>query len=182
MVKDIDPRAKSEVARPTRAAHCTDREPPRRRGDDNDDDQEHAEEQELPELPTPSRNPLRRRDTISFEVDDPEAEDLVRREYYSKNQFRKKVQEDVDSLWEQLVQREARWTQRDLQTSGDARLVQLLRTDIGQLKATIVDLTQERDEATAHRNLAVNERNDLAFQILRSLAPTPQNTSNRQDP
>jgi hypothetical protein len=112
-------------------------------------------------------------------------ENLIRLEYYSKEQFRQKVLDDVNGLWEQLIKREARWTQRDLQTSGDARLVQLLRPDIGQRNASIVDVTQERDgavaereEAIVHRDLAVNERNELAFQLLRSLAP---NTFNRQD-
>ncbi|KAJ5131598.1 hypothetical protein N7448_005756 [Penicillium atrosanguineum] len=181
MVKDTDPRTKSK-SRDRRERRTAPAENLlfEEEEDDEDDAVEPTEEPEptQPESSTQSRVPQsgRRRDTIGFDIDDPEAEDLVRREYYSKDQFRKKVIEDVDSLWEQLIQREARWTHRDLQTSGDARLVQLLRTDIGQLKATIVDLTQERDEATAHRDLAVKERNEYAFRILRSSALNPQDT------
>jgi hypothetical protein len=67
--------------------------------EEDDDEAVEAEEDQEQELPDFAIVPPRRRDIISFEIDDPEAEDLVRREYYSKEQFRKKVIEDVDGLW-----------------------------------------------------------------------------------
>lgn len=67
---------------------------------DEDDAVELAEEQDQEQEPPKfSVVPPRRRETISFEIDGPEAEDLVRREYYSKEQFRQKVLNDVDGLW-----------------------------------------------------------------------------------
>ncbi|KAJ6110207.1 hypothetical protein N7486_002442 [Penicillium sp. IBT 16267x] len=44
--------------------------------------EEQEQEREQPEF---SIIPPRRRDTISFKIDDPKAEDLIRREYYSKD-------------------------------------------------------------------------------------------------
>ncbi|KAJ6086376.1 hypothetical protein N7486_010657 [Penicillium sp. IBT 16267x] len=98
MVKETDTRAKSK-SRDRRDRRAAPTENLLAQEEDDEDAVEVIEEQEQErEQPEFSIIPPRRRDTISFEIDDPEAEDLVRREYYSKDQFRKKVIEDVDAL------------------------------------------------------------------------------------
>jgi hypothetical protein len=95
MVREPDTRAKSKSRdRRERRVAPTENLP----AEEDNDDAVEAEEDQEQELPDFTVVPPRRRDTISFEVDDPEAEDLVRRKYYSKEQFRKKVIEDVNGL------------------------------------------------------------------------------------
>ncbi|KAJ6090152.1 hypothetical protein N7486_008967 [Penicillium sp. IBT 16267x] len=87
MVKETDTRAKSK-SRDRRDRRAAPTENLLAQEEDDEDAVEVTEEQEQErEQPEFSIIPPRRRDTISFEIDDPEAEDLVRREYYSKDQF-----------------------------------------------------------------------------------------------
>lgn len=84
-VKDTDTCAKSK----SRDRHDRRDEPAENllaQKEDDEDAVEVSEEQER-ELPGFSVELRQCRDTISFEVDDPEAEDPVCREYYSKEQF-----------------------------------------------------------------------------------------------
>jgi hypothetical protein len=116
-----------------------------------------------------------RRNTLSFEVTiaaDPEAEEQTRTEFFTRDEFVLAMAGDLEGTWKKLIQREHHW--RMMHKDAEQEVTRL-QQEVNRLRLAVDTLTEhtneceiERDEAIAHRDIAVNERNQQAYDMMQN--------------
>ena len=134
---------------------------------------EHRQTESLEEEEEPLKDD--RRNTLSFVVPvmvptDPDAEEQTRTEFFTRDEFALAMAGNLEGTWEKLIQREHHWRIRDREIQ---QKVSQLETELENVRMHATDCEIERDEAIAHRDIAVNERNQQAYEMLQNQRMTP---------